>query len=98
VIEPVVIDCVAIRYGPMTSSRAGAHRMLASLVIEPTGCGCPPRRSLMMRALRAALESGREPRRLPREQEKADTRALWRAVRDRVERHKDARPAVNPLG
>jgi tRNA A-37 threonylcarbamoyl transferase component Bud32 len=90
--EPVVIDCVAIRYGPWASSRRGAVRMLASLVIEPTGCGCPPRRTLMLRVLLAAIASGSTSPSC-----KADVRALWRAVADRVNRHGDTKPLVNPL-
>lgn len=74
-----VIDCSAIR-----PRRPGTlARMLAALVIEPLGCGCPPRRALMMRAVMACGAAARD--------------ALWRQARAIVEAHGDPTPRVNPL-
>ncbi|MDX2016616.1 MAG: hypothetical protein SFY95_03120 [Planctomycetota bacterium] len=50
--EIAVIDTVDLRPILRPKQAAGfARRMLASMVIEPTGCGVPPRRALMARAL-----------------------------------------------
>lgn len=83
-----IIDCVAIRRG------IRADRMLASLVIEPSGVGLRPRRALMMRVIRECarnapdiLEGGH--RRWVRE--------LWRRVAAIVQAHGDPTPRVNPL-
>ena len=37
----------------MVRTRRQWLSLLAALVIEPTGCKCPPRRALMMRALKS---------------------------------------------
>jgi hypothetical protein len=86
--EIAIIDSVAIRRRTALSGDVAA-RMLASLVIEPTGVGCPPRRALLMRGARAcadALADGRS------------ARELWRRAEAIVRRHGDPRPRVDPLG
>jgi hypothetical protein len=93
-----VIDAAGVRRGKKPKS------MLASLVIEPLGCGCLPRRALMMRALRAYMggvlagmeaeaESG-----MARGVERAAVKDLWRAVARMVAEHGDPTPRDNPLG
>ena len=90
----VQLDTVAIR-----RTRARDHaleRMLASLVIEPTGTGHPPGRNVCLAAVLAAaraLDPGAPP-----ERGRAAARRLWRRVARRVEAHGDPRPAVDPLG
>ena len=82
--EIAIIDSVAIR------PSAQAEQMFASLVIEPIDQGCPPRRALMMRALRAAAEELRHgPAGLDLDDEalEAIVRTMWRATAARVERH-----------
>lgn len=102
----VVLDCVAIRsIGLWRSLRgAGVERMLASLVIEPTGCGCLARRALLLRGLRAYVEG--ELRRLPamasdgarrRLMTRATVRSLWRRVERAAARHGDPTPTIDPL-
>lgn len=85
-----VIDCIAIRRG-----RGGPDRMMASLLIEPAGCGLRVRRALRMRVLCSYLDDMDRPAGSIRR----DTRdRLWRAVEGRVRAHGDPRPRVNPLG
>lgn len=87
-----IIDCVAVR--PMPKGGGKSVDMLAALVIEPLGCRCPPRRALMMRALRAyAVASGNAPRASWRPARDS----LWRAVEALVKNHGDPTPKVNPL-
>lgn len=81
------IDCVAIRRCPRRSGRHLA-RTLASMIIEPIGCACPPRRALRLRAVRSAL--GDHP-------DRRAVRELWRAVERLVAEHPDPRPRVSPL-
>ena len=81
-----VIDTVAIR-----RAKPGSHaRMLASLVLEPTGCGCPPRLALRMRTLTAYLLA----RGITGKQARS---ALWRRVEAIVRAHGDPTPRINPL-
>lgn len=98
------IDCVAIlpvvRVG---SAPAAADRMMAALVIEPLGVGRPPRRSLMLRALRARYNQ--TARRVPdapadpreRQVRKAFCRAAWMRIAELVRAHGDPTPRVSPL-
>lgn len=91
---PAVIDCVAIKPCPVRKHRA-LERMLASLVIEPTGLNCRPRRSLLMQALTGAADtmlgkSGQRPDR------RALVHHLWRRVASAVELHGNPTPRVNP--
>lgn len=93
-----VIDCVAILPVSRAGGAAGAaDRMMASLVIEAIGCGCPPRRGLIMRALRArhdALAGAADPS--PRSR-RLFCRAAWARVAALVAAHGDPRPRVDPL-
>lgn len=97
-----VIDCVAI----LPLSRGGGagvamERMLASLAIEPLGVGVPPRRSLVVATLRAALgleRGGRSGARTSRRAARRRVRELWLSVAERVRAQGDPTPKVNPLG
>lgn len=80
--EVGIIDCVAIRRAPPAAALA---RMLACLVIEPTGLGCPPRRALRARGLLAACP------------DRAQRRTLLREVERLVTDHGDPVPRDNPL-
>ena len=89
-----VIDCVAIR---QQSSFGGEHlRALANLYIEPLGCKCAPRRTLIARALRAFGEptsqlvgrGGTWP---------AVRRELWSGISGVIKAHGDPVPKVDPL-
>jgi tRNA A-37 threonylcarbamoyl transferase component Bud32 len=81
-----VIDTVAIRRG------RSPQRMLASLVIEPLGCGLSIRRSLAMRTLTAFLGlAGFDPRCRARRD------GLWRDVQARIRAHGDPTPRTDPL-
>lgn len=93
-----VIDCVGIRaYGRLGIDEMEGEHMAASLMIEPTGCGCPPRRSLWMRALHATLDGHlRSPR--ARADRHAELRAVIETVRGLIESHGDPRPRHDPLG
>jgi hypothetical protein len=93
-VDIAIIDCVGIRkYGWMGIDECEAEEMLASLVIEPLGCGCSARRALWARTLMGAgwehTESGR-----PRLRE---VREAIECVKAFVEGHGDPRPRVNPL-
>lgn len=100
--EPTIaiIDTVAIRkLRPWR--RADLYAMFVSLVLEPMGCGCPPRRSLMMRVL---VEHQRELlRRIPNllPQDDAVRRAArhqdWMRIAGLIDAHGDPTPKVNPL-
>ncbi len=81
----VMLDTVAIRTARGDASLA---RMLASLVIEPTGVGLTPnlRRPLLFRAALAAAD-----------QDRARARRLYRAAAQIVREHGDPTPRVNPL-
>lgn len=93
-----VIDPAGVRRGKRPKS------MLASLVIEPLGCGCVPRRTLMMRVVRAyvrgvlaGIEAEREGG-VGRGVERGAVKDLWRAVARMVAEHGDPTPRDNPLG
>lgn len=95
-----VIDCVAIARA--TGVRGGAtNRMFASLMIEPTGLGIPPRRSLRMRVVRTFLDRMlRTPGALgpgTRSAYRQARRAVWDEVSRLVADHGDPRPRDNPL-
>lgn len=88
----VLIDCEGVRRAVIP----GAARMFASLLIEPTGCGVPPRRALRMRALLAWAEAG-DPRG-GRAAHRAAARELWAEAARVVSHHGDPTPRVDPLG
>ena len=90
-----VIDSVAIRRA--TRSHDHLCSMLADLAIEPTGCGCPPRRTLAMRCVLEALagmfSDGR-----PKDKDPATLRnEVWAAVMSVMARRGDLTPRINPL-
>lgn len=92
--EPVIsiIDAVAIQ-----RSRDGwrsARRMLASLIIEPTGCGVTISPSTRSRVLSAYIRAQGD---LPREARRRALRAGWASVDALVKAHGDPTPRVNPL-
>lgn len=97
-----VIDCVAVRLAPV--GLGGVERMLASLVLEPIGCGCPPTAWEMRRVVRAAARAmlsrrdgaGSAPPPSPGAVG-ALAWALWRAAAEIVEAHGDPTPRINPL-
>lgn len=99
-----VLDPVGVRRLGATELLLGPARMLASLLIEPTGCGVAPRRTIRRRVLAGYLRArwhegdasggGPEP---DREWERASARAIWAMVDQIVTRHGDARPRVSPL-
>jgi tRNA A-37 threonylcarbamoyl transferase component Bud32 len=82
-----VIDCIALRpllpAGPLRA--AAIARMHASVVLEPIGCRCPIRGTLLLRGL---LAGGGSRRQIARR---------WAAARRLVEAHGDPQPAINPL-
>lgn len=96
-VEVVLIDLVGIKPIALRGMDDDliVAEMLASLLIEPTGCGCRPRSGLRMAVLRAALDalgwSG---------EDRARRRAAARSLIDEVESillsHGDPRPKVNP--
>lgn len=95
-----VLDTVAVRrqkFGLLGTLREVEHD-LASLYIEPAGCGLTPRRSLCWRLLCAIGETdafparvrhGRDPRRL--------LRVIFRDTALRIRMHGDPTPQDDPL-
>ena len=72
----MLIDTAGVR-----RSSPAAHVMLAKTMIELIGIGAAPRRSLCMRALRAAgMPAG-----------------TWHTIVRRIEAHGDPTPKVSPL-
>jgi hypothetical protein len=95
--EVAVIDCVGVRRarGAGVDGREAAE-MLAALLIEPAGCGCPVRRALWMRGLRSLVP---EPVRTgPREVRREWLLGRVKDVSAIVAAHGDPTPKVNPLG
>lgn len=101
--EVGIIDCVAIQRG---RGSQGRYRMLASLLIEPMGCGVTPRATLVARCLDSecrAWLSGVLGRALDEHvpMERSALRQLKRTTARRVaaliRAHGDPTPAVDPL-
>lgn len=94
--QPIIgiIDCVGLRQSGRERWR-GVRRMLASLIIEPTGCGLYIRKTLRLRVLASFLE-GQGP--MPREARRAALRGGWASVERLVAAHGDPTPRVSPLG
>lgn len=96
-----ILDTVAIRRrGPLGKGRDGG--MLASLVIEPIGTGNRPRRTLMMRVIRAWIDAAAEQGVLGAGPLDARARhtivgVCWRDLDRLVTRHGDPRPRTDPL-
>lgn len=90
-----IIDTVAIRRVPPTPGARvrAAARMLAALLIEPTGVGRPPPQGWMIRAAAACARNFRAP--APPVDDLA--RQLANLAARRIERHGDPTPRVNPL-
>lgn len=102
-VEVAVIDTVDIR---TAKKMKGCYRMLASLLIEPMGCGVAPRATLIARVLRSFCESWltavlSRALDMSEEIDRAAMRQIERATAERVGRlidsHGDMTPAVNPL-
>ncbi len=104
-----VIDAVAIRRQGADGGR-GLARMLASLVIEPTGCGISVRRTLRRRVMRAILTAswaaspeatwGAEKEDAEdgfARWERASARHFWKAAVEIITAHGRAKPRVDPL-
>jgi len=87
-----VIDCVAIRR-IILDDDSKLERMLASLYIEPLGCGCPPRKSLIYAALRSRWPADYA----DRPAMKIGLRDIWDTAADHTNDHGDPRPRINPL-
>jgi hypothetical protein len=91
-----IIDCVGIRrYGRLGIDELEGEDMAASLFIEPTGCGCPPRRALWLRALLAMFDS--QALNAPRADRHADLRGTIAGLSDLIATHGDPRPRTDPL-
>jgi tRNA A-37 threonylcarbamoyl transferase component Bud32 len=92
--EIAVIDCVGIRRSrdPVSS----AMRMLASLYVEPSGCGCPPRRPLILAAIQA-MASDLNARDQKSGKTKDAVRTFWNVAGMLVRLHGDPKPRVDPL-
>jgi hypothetical protein len=94
----VIIDTVAVRRTlPGLPSMRGWIWMLSALLIEPTGCGCPPRLSLRARALKSFVDTCPVMHNANPAARKAMRRKLWRSVSKAIETHGDPTPKVNPL-
>ncbi|MCH7791178.1 MAG: hypothetical protein IID31_02720 [Planctomycetes bacterium] len=90
-----VIDSVAIRRA--TRSLDHLCSMLADLAIEPTGCGCPPRRTLAMRCVLEAL-AGMVSDGQPKDKDPATLRnEVWAAVMSVMARRGNLTPRIDPL-
>lgn len=89
-----VIDCVGVYHSMLWR---GFFPPLASLLIEPTGCGVPPRRTLRMRALTALADSLNGPIRTSRAERRKFIRLVWLLTDERIAAHGDPTPKVNPL-
>jgi hypothetical protein len=91
-----IIDVVGLRScGRLGFGEAEGERMFASMWIEPSGLGCPPRRSLWMRAMHGlAGDAAWKSRRVERHRE---VRAFVGAVAGLIAGHGDSRPSVDPL-
>lgn len=70
--------------------------MLASMLIESIGTGCPPRRTLAMRCLDAVVAIVGNPASETRR--RVRRKKLWVEVAALVRAHEDPIPRVNPLG
>lgn len=92
--RPILLDTGGFRVWSTRLADAcndARHDMLASLVLEPLGCGVPPRRTLAMRVLQGVAQD------LPRPARHAWVRETWRAVAEAVAAHGDPTPKDNPL-
>ena len=100
-IRIATIDCVAIR---RTRNRNGAPalRMSASLFLEPSGVGHPPRAALACRFLTSAVDISLALRGVPNlvignVRATKVWKSSWALARELVLRHGDPTPRVDPL-
>jgi hypothetical protein len=102
--ELAVLDCADLRPLRPIGLFHAACRMMASMVIEPTGCGCAPGNVLCRRALRGYLHAAwTGPHPDPRDEEPVDpawehgsARMFWRLTAARVAAHREPRPRTPP--
>lgn len=103
-----VLDCVGLRPAAARDVWRGADRMLASMLIEPLGCGLSVPPALRLATLRGYLREvwrGDSPTAddelhgVSRLQWMRQSRAqLWARVERLIREHGDMTPSVNPLG
>ncbi len=91
-----IVDTMGISKTLPARKDDALHRMLASLVIEPTGIGAPPPRTTAMRLLRA-LEAALHPKGRKRASWRRFRTRTWRAVSTIVAGHADPTPTDDPL-
>ena len=91
-----IVDTVAIIDGEEAADcEDGMWGMLYSLVIEPIGCACLPRKSLMMRTVVSVLKED-EGSSLPKYSKKV-VRGIWSSIDGSVKCHGDPTPKIDPL-
>jgi hypothetical protein len=96
--EIAVIDCVGIggrTWGLPHIDSGDWEDMLESVIVEPIGCGCAPRRALWMRGL---CSIGGTPEGASPHQRHRWLRGTIKWVEVMVKAHGDPRPRVDPLG
>lgn len=93
-----MIDLVGIRrnMSPGVDDDLLAAQMLFSLLVEAAGCGCPPRRALAVRCLKACLEALEWSSPVRRDRHLV-MQGLIQQIQDLIGEHGDPRPKVNPL-
>lgn len=108
--EIAVLDCVGLRPTLARQVWRGADRMLASLMIEPTGCGVPVPMRLRARLVREVLagwwqsDSSATSQRVDEQfgvervaWMQTSMGALWTQIARLIEAHGDPTPRVDPL-
>lgn len=103
VLAAAVIDAVGVSRRGTRPPDLLLARMLVSLVIEPTGCGVPPRLALRRRFLREVLKAtwnagGEADPEAFGPWEAASARGLWRLISELIAAHGSPTPRTNPLG
>jgi tRNA A-37 threonylcarbamoyl transferase component Bud32 len=91
-----IIDCVGLRRFWLDDDDK-LERMLASLYVEPLGCGCPPRRTLVLRAIRATGIRYSDGPSDAAANRRFSIRRAWDTAARIVRWHGDSRPRINPL-
>jgi tRNA A-37 threonylcarbamoyl transferase component Bud32 len=89
--EVAVIDCVGL-----VGLIRGIRWTLMSLVLEPIGCGAPPRLTLRLRALRSMLDVV-VPSKLSEKQRRVLVKHWWRSTERNARAHGDPTPRMDPL-
>ncbi len=94
------IDTAAIRGCEARRLDSAPVHMLTCLMLEPTGCGCPPTARQQVRVVRDLIRAWNadsdDDEELSREVEKSGIRLLMEAVAKRVRRHGESRPKDDP--